>query len=70
MTNIIHFDVKYQFVRENIHKHHICIEHVSIDCILTNPLMKGLAIQMYHDHVKSMNLINFMMLWVSGSFYV
>ena len=36
-----HFDVKYQFVREKIQEHITCIEHISMNKMLVNPLTKG-----------------------------
>ena len=40
-----HFDVKHQFVREKIREHITCIEHISTNKMLTDPLTKGLAIR-------------------------
>ena len=51
-----HFDVKYQFVREKVCEHQTCIEHVSTNCMLADPLTRGLAVKVYHDHVKNMGL--------------
>ena len=51
-----YFDVKYQFVREKVREHHTSMQHVSIGCMLTNPLTKGLAVKVYHDHVKNIDL--------------
>ena len=51
-----HFDVKYQFVREKIREHITCIEYISTKKMLADPLTKGLAVGIYHDHVINMGL--------------
>ena len=51
-----HFDIKYQFVRENICEHVTFIKHISINKMLTDPLTKGLTIGIYHDHVINIGL--------------
>ena len=53
-----HFDVKHQFLREKICKHVTSIEYISMNCMLANPLIKGLAIVMYHDQVINMGFTN------------
>ena len=55
-THINYFNVKYQFVREKIHKHHTCINHITTNCMLLDLLAKGLAVEMFQKHVISICL--------------
>ena len=57
-THTKHFDVKYQFMKENIREHITYIKHIFTNKMLANPLIKGLAIEIYHDHVTNMGLAN------------
>ena len=54
-----HFDIKYQFVREKICEHLTRIKHVSTDCMLVDPLTKGLTIEMFKRHVNRIGLVEF-----------
>ena len=47
-TCIKHLDVKYQFMREKMHEHVTCIEHISMNSMLMDPLTKSLVIRIYH----------------------
>ena len=55
-AHIKHFDLKYQFVKEKIHKHITCIDYIPMDRMLMDPLIKGLTIEIYHGHVINMGL--------------
>ena len=43
-------------MRGKIREHITCIEHISMNKMLVNPLTKGLAVGIYHDHVINMGL--------------
>ena len=49
-------DIKYQFVSEKILDHIICVEYISLDCMLKDSLTKGLVAVMYHDHATTIDL--------------
>ena len=49
-TSIMHFDMKYQFVREKICDCVNCIQHISTYCMLVDPLTKDLMANMFKQH--------------------
>ena len=44
-------------MREKIHECITCSKHISMNQMLMDPLAKGLAIGVFHDHVIKMSLI-------------
>ena len=52
-----HIDIKFLFVREKIVESCICIEHVSTEHMLADPLTKGLAPKLFQEHVTHLGLL-------------
>ena len=42
-----HFEVKYQFVREKIQELQTCIDHISNELMVADPLTKGLTTKVF-----------------------
>jgi hypothetical protein len=52
-----HIDIKYFVVKDRVHDQTVKIEHISTKQMFTDPLMKGLAPNIFYDHVASMSLL-------------
>ncbi|CAH9090786.1 unnamed protein product [Cuscuta epithymum] len=50
-------DTKYLFVRERVEENEICIEHISTNNMLADPLTKGLSPSIFQRHVTNMGLM-------------
>ena len=58
-TGAGHFlDTKYLFVRERVEENNLCIEHISTNDMLADPMTKGLPPKVFEDHVSKMGLTN------------
>ena len=51
-----HIDIKYYVVKDKVRDQVISLEHISIERILVDPLIKGLPPNMFREHVASMGL--------------
>lgn len=56
-TRSKHIDIKYFFVREKVAESYICIEYISTEHMLADPLTKGLAPKVFQGHVTHMGLL-------------
>jgi len=52
-----HMKLKYFVVKEEVHKQRVSIEHISINLMIVNPLMKELPSKTFIEHVESMGII-------------
>jgi hypothetical protein len=52
-----HIDIKYFVVKDRVHNQTIEIENISTKQMLADPLMKGVAPNIFHDHVAGMGLL-------------
>ena len=53
-----HIDIKYFWVRENIKRNEVFIEHISIELMIADPITKGLPIKLFKSHVEHTGLID------------
>ena len=51
-------ELKYFSVKEEVQKHKVTIEHISIKLMIVDPLMKELPPKTFVEHVERMGLIN------------
>jgi hypothetical protein len=51
-----HINIKYYVVKDKVRDHIINLEHISIEKMLTDPLIKGLPPNMFREHVAGMGL--------------
>ena len=51
-----HIDVKYLAIREHVKSNKVAIEPISIGLMIMDPLMKGLPLKAYKEHVEHMRL--------------
>jgi len=49
--------LKYFFVKEEVHKQRVSIEHININLMITDPLNKELPPKTFIEHVGSMSII-------------
>jgi hypothetical protein len=52
-----HIDIKYFVVKYRVQDQTVEIEHISTEQMLVDPLTKGLAPNIFHDHAASMGLL-------------
>ncbi|XP_057982225.1 secreted RxLR effector protein 161-like [Malania oleifera] len=52
-----HMELKYFVVKEDVQKQKVSIEHISTDCMIADPLMKGLPPKTFIGHVEKMGII-------------
>ncbi|PKU81664.1 Retrovirus-related Pol polyprotein from transposon TNT 1-94 [Dendrobium catenatum] len=57
-----HIDIKFLVVKERVQSSQICIEHISTNFMIADPLTKGLPPKVFHEHVARMGVICFDML--------
>jgi len=50
-------ELKYFAVKEEVQKHRVLIEHVSIKLMIADPLTKGLPPKVFTGHVKNMGIM-------------
>ncbi|KAA0036645.1 Retrovirus-related Pol polyprotein from transposon TNT 1-94 [Cucumis melo var. makuwa] len=51
-----HMELKYFFVKEEVQKQRVSIEHISTKLVIANPLTKGLPPKTFNDHVERMGI--------------
>ena len=51
-----HIDIKYLAIRERILKNKVIIQHLSTECMLADPLTKGMPPVKFRDHIVNMGL--------------
>ncbi|KAI0491692.1 hypothetical protein KFK09_025952 [Dendrobium nobile] len=54
-----HIDIKFLVVKERVQSSQICIEHISTNFMIADPLTKGLPPKVFHEHVTRMGVICF-----------
>jgi hypothetical protein len=52
-----HIDIKYFIVKDRVQDQTVEIEHISTKQMLVDPLTKGLAPNIFRDHVAAMGLL-------------
>ena len=52
-----HMELKYFVVKEEVQKHRVSIEHISIDLMIVDPLTKGLPPKTFTGHVVNMGIM-------------
>lgn len=52
----LYLDTKYLFVRERVEENVLCIEHISTNNMLADPMTKGLPPRIFQQHVDNMGL--------------
>ncbi|XP_057981106.1 secreted RxLR effector protein 161-like [Malania oleifera] len=52
-----HMELKYFVVKEDVQKQKVSIEHISTNCMIADPLMKGLPPKTFIGHVVKMGII-------------
>jgi hypothetical protein len=53
-----YIDIKYLSVRDNIKRHEVFIEHISIESMVADPMTKGLQVKQFKGNVDHMRLID------------
>ncbi|PKU76168.1 Retrovirus-related Pol polyprotein from transposon TNT 1-94 [Dendrobium catenatum] len=61
-SKLKHIDIKFLVVKERVQSSQICIEHISTNFMIADPLTKGLPPKVFHEHVARMGVICFDML--------
>ena len=51
-----HIDIKYYVVKDKVRNHIICLEHISTENMLADPLTKGLPPNVFREHLAGMGL--------------
>ena len=51
-----HIDIKYLAIKERVKEHKVVIEHISTKLMVLDPLIKGMPIKSFKDHVTNMGL--------------
>jgi hypothetical protein len=59
-----HIDIKYFVVKDRVQDQTVEIEHISTKQMLADPLTKGLAPNIFHDHVAGMGLLESLWFWI------
>ena len=53
-----HIDIKFLAVKERIQSGQICIEHIGTNSMVADPLTKGLAPKVFHEHTARMGVMS------------
>jgi hypothetical protein len=48
--------IKYHYIRDMVAKKEVFLEHISTKNMLADPLMKPIARDPFHDHIKGLEL--------------
>ncbi|XP_071729433.1 secreted RxLR effector protein 161-like [Rutidosis leptorrhynchoides] len=56
LTKAKHMDVKFRVVKERVQNGQLCIEHISTNSMIADPLTKGLPPKVFHEHVARMDV--------------
>ncbi|KAL1360494.1 hypothetical protein AAHE18_04G180600 [Arachis hypogaea] len=56
LTKLKHIDIKFLVVKEKIQEKQISIEHIGTECMLADPLTKGLIPKVFHEHTAQMGV--------------
>ena len=51
-----HIDIKYYVVKDKVRDHIINLEHIRTEKMLADPLIKGLPLSVFREHLASMGL--------------
>ena len=54
-----HIDIKFLVVKEMVQSGQISIEHLGINSMIADPLIKGLPPKVFHEHVAHMGVLPF-----------
>ena len=52
-----YIDIKFLVVKQRIHNGQLCIEHVSTNSMIADPLIKVLPPKMLHEHTIRMGVM-------------
>ena len=50
-------ELKYFFVKKEVHKQRVSIEHINTNLVIVYPLTKGLLPKTFIKYVENMNII-------------
>ena len=53
-----HIDIKFLAEKEKIHNGQICIQHIATNSMVADPLTKGLAPKVFHEHTARMGVMS------------
>jgi hypothetical protein len=56
INSVKHINIKFYVVKEIIQDQIISLEHMSTNKIIMDPLMKGLVLSMFREHLTGMSL--------------
>ncbi|KAL1338001.1 hypothetical protein AAHE18_10G179200 [Arachis hypogaea] len=56
LTKSKHIDIKFLVVKEKVQEKQISIEHIGTECMLADPLTKGLIPKVFHEHAAQMRV--------------
>ncbi|XP_074306256.1 secreted RxLR effector protein 161-like [Silene latifolia] len=51
-----HIDIKYLAIKERVQEKKVIIEHINIELMIADPLIKGMSIKTFKDHIVRMGL--------------
>ena len=54
-----HIDIKFLVVKERVQSEQIFIEHIGTNFMIADPLTKGLAPKVFHEHIATMGVISY-----------
>ncbi|XP_057965380.1 secreted RxLR effector protein 161-like [Malania oleifera] len=54
-----HMELKYFAIKEDVQKQNVSIEHINTDCMIADPLTKGLPPKTFIGHVEKMGIIEY-----------
>jgi hypothetical protein len=52
-----HIDIKYYVVKDKVRDYIISLEHISIEKMLADPLIKGLPSNVFREHLAGMDFM-------------
>ena len=54
-----HIDIKFLVVKKIVQSGQIFIEHIGTNFMIADPLTKGLAPKVFHEHIATMSVISY-----------
>ena len=63
-TKSKHIKIKFLIVKENVQSDQLCIEHISTNFMIADPLTKGLPPKVYHEHTAHMGVVSIDDMWI------
>ena len=53
-----YINIKFLVVKERVQSGQLYVEHIGIDSMIADPLIKGLPPKMFHEHVACMGVMS------------